>query len=123
MRGSWSAFAAHSKKINALRSDIVGRQAIGWSQHIYPLVAALNEAGFEGAGYAEARASAKAEDDKRALLEAKARCWDAELPRHWPHNSCWGKCDVCDDARDACSALAALERAQAAQKGGGDDSR
>jgi hypothetical protein len=43
-------------KIDAIRNDIVGHQSIGWSRHIYPLVAALGEAGFEGEGYEAARA-------------------------------------------------------------------
>ena len=34
-----------------IRNSIVGTQNINWSAHIYPLVAALNEAGFEGEGY------------------------------------------------------------------------
>jgi len=42
-------------KINDIRNDIVGRQTINWSAHIYPLVTALHEAGFEGLGYDEAR--------------------------------------------------------------------
>jgi hypothetical protein len=38
-------------KINAIRNSIVAFQAINWSEHIYPLVAALNEAGIEGEPY------------------------------------------------------------------------
>ena len=42
-------------KINIIRNSIVGFQTINWSEHIYPLVAALNEAGFEGMPYPEAK--------------------------------------------------------------------
>jgi len=45
-------------KIDAIRNDIIGRQRIGWSSHVYPLVEALGEAGFEGMGYEEAKAQA-----------------------------------------------------------------
>lgn len=41
-------------KIDAIRNSIIGFQNVGWSDHIYPLVAALHEAGFEGQGYKEA---------------------------------------------------------------------
>jgi hypothetical protein len=34
-------------KINAIRNSIIGCQSINWSEHIYPLVAALNEAGIQ----------------------------------------------------------------------------
>jgi hypothetical protein len=51
------------EKIDAIRNDIIGRQSVNWSGHIYPLVAALGEAGFEGAGYEIAREKAKQEID------------------------------------------------------------
>jgi hypothetical protein len=38
-------------KISAIRDSIIGLQKINWSEHIYPLVAALDEAGYPGAGY------------------------------------------------------------------------
>jgi hypothetical protein len=47
--------AAAIAKINKIRNDIVGSQAVNWSEHVYPLVAALNEAGVEGMPYPEAR--------------------------------------------------------------------
>lgn len=43
-------------KIDAIRNDIIARQTINWSAHIYPLVAALGEAGYEGVDYETARA-------------------------------------------------------------------
>lgn len=36
------------EKINAIRNDIISTQSISWSAHVYPLVAALDNAGFEG---------------------------------------------------------------------------
>lgn len=42
-------------KINDVRNSIIGLQTINWSEHIYPLVAALNEAGMQGMDYGEAK--------------------------------------------------------------------
>jgi len=36
-------------KINDIRNSIIGCQTVNWSEHIYPLVAALEGAGIEGA--------------------------------------------------------------------------
>ena len=33
--------------INTLRSNVIGTQSAGWSNTMYPLVAILNDAGFE----------------------------------------------------------------------------
>ena len=46
-------------KIDAIRNSIIGTQSINWSAHVYPLVAALYEAGYEGEGYDVAREKAK----------------------------------------------------------------
>jgi ribosomal protein L40E len=43
-------------KINKIRNSIVGAQSVNWSAHIYPLVAALDAAGYVGAEYEKARA-------------------------------------------------------------------
>lgn len=45
------------QKINAIRNSIIAFQTINWSEHIYPLVAALEEAGIEGMDYPEAKAN------------------------------------------------------------------
>ena len=42
-----AAAQAALTKINAIRNSIVEHQTVNWSAHIYPLVAALNEAGYE----------------------------------------------------------------------------
>ena len=44
-------------KINDIRNSIVGTQTINWSEHIYPLVAALEAAGIKGMPYPEALAN------------------------------------------------------------------
>jgi hypothetical protein len=63
------------RKINDIRDSIIGLQALNWSEHVYPLVAALDAAGYEGMGYPEARAyygtllerAVKAEDALAAI--------------------------------------------------------
>lgn len=42
------------EKINAIRNSIIGVQSFNFSEHAYPLVAALNEAGFAGMDYPKA---------------------------------------------------------------------
>lgn len=44
-------------KVNCIRNSIVGMQGFNFSEHAYPLVAALDEAGYEGLPYPEARAN------------------------------------------------------------------
>ena len=41
--------------ISEIRNSIIGTQQINWSEHIYPLVAALNNAGFAGEDYETAK--------------------------------------------------------------------
>jgi hypothetical protein len=50
-------------KIDAIRNSIIGYQTVGWSQHIYPLVSALEEAGYHGEGYEKSRETAKTQVD------------------------------------------------------------
>jgi DNA repair exonuclease SbcCD ATPase subunit len=65
------------EKINTIRNSIIAFQAINWSEHIYQLVAALNEAGLEGMNYPEALAyfgsmlerTKNAESESRQLKE------------------------------------------------------
>ncbi len=73
-------------KIDAIRNDIIGRQTINWSQHIYPLVAALGEAGFEGEGYEEARGKAVTLIDRIQTTEAERDKLQAQLDRIDPKN-------------------------------------
>lgn len=42
-------------KINEIRNSIIGLQTVSWSEHIYPLVASLDQAGMAGMSHAEAK--------------------------------------------------------------------
>ncbi len=59
-------------KINGIRNSIIGLQTINWSEHIYPLVAALDEAGFEGMDYPDAREYFGSMVDRTRVAEEKA---------------------------------------------------
>lgn len=48
---------AFGRRVSAIRDSIVGSQQFNWSEHAYPLVAALDAAGFNGAGYKIASAN------------------------------------------------------------------
>lgn len=62
-------------KIDEIRNSIVGYHQINWSAHIYPLVAALEEAGYEGIGYEEASKLAHTQLDRIKELEADRDQW------------------------------------------------
>jgi len=59
-------------KISAIRDSIVGFQSVGWSEHIYPLVAVLHDVGFDGVGYDEARKETRTLLDRAEASEALA---------------------------------------------------
>jgi len=59
-------------KVNAIRNSIIGCQKMNWSEHIYPLVAALNEAGIEGQDYPEAREYVGTMLERTLAAEARA---------------------------------------------------
>ena len=58
-------------KINTVRNSIIGGQMFNWSEHAYPLVAALNMAGFKGRDYPEARANLGTLIEQRDVAEAE----------------------------------------------------
>lgn len=58
-------------KISAIRDSIIGTQSVKWSEHIYPLVAALKAAGYEGAGHAIASANLGTLLQRIAVVEAE----------------------------------------------------
>lgn len=60
------------RAIDDVRNSIIGHQTVNWSAHVYPLVAALQAAGYPGAGYDEARA-----DAVRSVAEAERERCDA----------------------------------------------
>lgn len=80
------------EKVNAIRNNIIGAQGVNWSRDIYPLVAALEEAGFAGEGYDVARARLLAEHeaalapDPRDATIAKLREALKRI-REWAWNS------------------------------------
>jgi len=57
LRARVAELEAMGEKVNAIRNSIVGLQCFNFSEHAYPLVAALNEAGFAGTPYPDARAN------------------------------------------------------------------
>ncbi|MBR8343038.1 hypothetical protein KDX40_04705 [Burkholderia ambifaria] len=70
--------------INGIRNSIIGLHTLNWSEHVYPLVAALDAAGFEGMGYPEARAfygtmldrcNAAEKDAERYRLLRRGQIW------------------------------------------------
>lgn len=92
-------------KINAIRNSVVGTQTVNWSAHIYPLVAALNEAGFDGQGYGDARAEAKTlieqrDEAIRERDEARAKMEMLRRPVDEP-----GLRDACRAALDVAMSL------------------
>lgn len=65
--------------INDIRNSIIGCQKINWSEHIYPLVAALNEAGIEGQSYPEARENVGTLIERAVAAEARVAELEARL--------------------------------------------
>lgn len=59
------------RKINDIRNSIIGHQTINWSEHVYPLVAALDEAGVKGMSYPDAKAHCQSLHDQLKAAEAQ----------------------------------------------------
>jgi len=59
------------QKINVIRNSIVAHQSCNFSEHVYPLVAALNEAGIEGMPYPAALAYFGPTTERAAKAEAE----------------------------------------------------
>lgn len=88
-----SVYTTALHKINTIRNSLVGLQRFNFSEHAYPLVAALNEAGIEGLPYPEARANLgtlleqrdeavrRADKAEKALSEAEAEAVTLPHPR------------------------------------------
>lgn len=83
--GTWKTPSSTSglrtalEKINAIRNSIIGTQTINWSEHIYPLVAALDEAGMVGEPHDVARANVgtlieRAEKAEAELATLRCNC-------------------------------------------------
>jgi hypothetical protein len=74
--------------INVIRNSIIGLQTLNWSEHVYPLVAALDAAGLEGMAYPEARAFYGTMLDRCNAAED-----DAERYR-WLRKQQWNEADM-----------------------------
>lgn len=88
-------------EVDRIRNNIIGKQGVNWSRDIYPLVAALGEAGYEGVGYDEAREAIKqqiaAEEAERAKVDALVRALlTLEWRYHHPHSD---SCTYCGAVR------------------------
>ena len=88
-------------KISAIRDSIVGFQNVGWSEHIYPLVAALHDVGFDGVGYDEARKETRTLLDRAEAAEALADRLAVALKEiavdWWPPTHKSGICKECGE--------------------------
>lgn len=60
-------------KINDVRNSIVGAQTMNWSEHVYPLVAALEAAGVAGMPYPEARENVGTLIERATSAEARVK--------------------------------------------------
>lgn len=65
--------------ISGIRDSIVGSQQINWSEHIYPLVAALKLAGFDGAGYEISKKNYGTMFERVTAAEARVAELEAKL--------------------------------------------
>jgi hypothetical protein len=66
-------------KINYIRNSIVAMQKVNFSEHVYPLVAALDEAGFEGMDYPQALDYFGSMLERTRTAEDKAAAAESEL--------------------------------------------
>lgn len=67
------------KRIDEIRNSIVGAQTVNWSEHIYPLVAALEGAGYKGQSYETARENVGTLIERANKAEARAKGLEAAL--------------------------------------------
>lgn len=84
-------------KISAIRDSMVGMQGFNFSEHGYPLVAALDGAGFKGAGYQIARENLGTLIDQRDAAEAARTTAEnalAELRRVSGNVAAWLECQA-----------------------------
>lgn len=68
------------EKINEIRNSIVGFQTFNWSEHAYPLVAALDEVGVKGLSYPEARTKFGSLLERTLNAEARVKELEALSP-------------------------------------------
>lgn len=75
-----ATFRTALEKIDAIRNSIIGYQRMGFSEHVYPLVAALDEAGFEGGEYEKCRDDVGTALQQRDSSETKLKIATEALP-------------------------------------------
>ena len=73
--------------VNDIRNSIIGAQTVNWSEHVYPLVTALDAAGVAGMPYPEARENVGTLIERANKAEARVAeleavlTWYATAPR------------------------------------------
>lgn len=72
---------AFGAKVNAIRNSIIGMQGFNFSEHAYPLVAALDAAGFEGEDYPAARANLGTLIEQRDAAVAEVEKYRADFAK------------------------------------------
>ena len=60
------------EKVNEIRNSIIGLQTVNWSEHIYPLVKVLDDAGFAGMAFSDAGTHYGTMLDRTLAAEAEA---------------------------------------------------
>lgn len=95
-------------KVNDVRNSIIGSQQVNWSKHIYPLVAALSEAGIEGMEYPAAKERFATTLERITALEAENATLRTTLHNARVNPECGtgvgdkpacGSCVWCENAR------------------------
>jgi hypothetical protein len=100
-------------KINGIRDSIVGSQTVNWTEHVYPLARALDDAGMKGLPYPDARVMMRTLRGRTSVAEAERDEARAEVERMRPLVAeaiewDWAMvADYCDGpaAREACDAM------------------
>jgi hypothetical protein len=71
LKAELSKYQELAETVNGIRNSIVGAQTVNWSEHIYPLVAALEKAGIKGLPYPKAMKNIGTILQRNANLEVK----------------------------------------------------
>lgn len=86
-------------EIREVMDCVVGTQSVNWSAHVYPIIASLSRAGYDGAGYEEARDMARTliaeRDEARAVARTLAESTSDDL--------CGVMCSWCSQELSGCT--------------------
>lgn len=108
-----------AEKVDVIRNSIVGMQGFNFSEHGYPLVAALEAAGFRGVGYEIARKNLGTLIEQRDAAIARAETLQADLTRvEMAHVVEMGKVAEAERQRDEWKERAEKAEAFASVRGG-----